>query len=120
MKRLIRKRWVKVAIAITFVAFILYSLFPIILFSFGSFLVVNDPLIKTNAIVVVGGGRKGERLEEGIRLFKEGYGKALILSGGLITVDTSEVDFWKKKACASGIPGDKIFLHRGERSQPLT
>jgi uncharacterized SAM-binding protein YcdF (DUF218 family) len=75
----------------------------------GFYLSPQDALKKTDAIVVISGGDTNKRTEEGIRLWREGWGKFLIFSGAA-KEGISNAAVMKKIATTAGVPADKIFL----------
>lgn len=55
-----------------------------------------------------------DRLEEGIRLYKEGISEKIIVSGDHGRVDYDEVNVMKKYLIDAGIPSENIFMdHAG-------
>ncbi len=77
------KRRLTIAAVVIAAVIVLTALFhaPLLNALAGS-LVREDPLRKADAIVVLAGDRSGDRLAEGIRLYKEGYGGYLVFWGG--------------------------------------
>jgi uncharacterized SAM-binding protein YcdF (DUF218 family) len=70
-------------------------------------LVYEDPLVKTEVIVVLGGGN-GNRIEAAARLYEDGFGEKLFFSGFRIYPETYTSGLMKKYAIKLGVPGDKI------------
>jgi uncharacterized SAM-binding protein YcdF (DUF218 family) len=70
-------------------------------------LVYEDPLVKTEVIVVLGGGN-GNRIEAAARLYEDGFGEKLYFSGFRIYPETYTSGLMKKYAIKLGVPGDKI------------
>ena len=56
----------------------------------GFFLVVSDPLVKSDAIVVLDGDPMGERLLHSVQLWRRGYAPKVILSARLAEWQTYE------------------------------
>ena len=52
-------------------------------FALGNFLVVSDPLVRSDAIVVLDGDPVGERLLHSVQLWRSGYAPNVILSAKL-------------------------------------
>ena len=75
----------------------------------GSFLVVNDELHKSDAIVVFSGDN-GPRTEKGVELLKSGLGDYLILSGGKVYDDVTMAELMKNHAIKLGVSDDKILI----------
>ncbi len=85
----------------------------------GSPLIINDPLQKADAVVVLGGGweargRLGkstlERYRYGIHLFQQGYGKYLIFSGGNLWGNPSEAEEMAEMAMSDGFSDKEIII----------
>ncbi len=80
----------------------------------GDFLVVNDPLERVDAIIAIGGGGP-ERVAIGVELWREGYGRWLIVSGGPYrlgprSVAQNSAIVMRNHALASGVPADRILV----------
>jgi len=80
-----------------------------ILEAMGSFLVVQDELKKADVIIVLGGGGN-KRVEEAARLYKKGYSKYMIMTGGLNIVQTNEAKRMRHHATHLDIPDENIIL----------
>jgi uncharacterized SAM-binding protein YcdF (DUF218 family) len=70
-------------------------------------LVYKDPLVKTEAIVVLAGGM-GNRIETAARLYQEGYGEKLFFSGFEMYPGTYTSTLMKNYSMELGVPEDKI------------
>ena len=70
-------------------------------FALGYFLVVSDPLVKADAIVVLDGDPMDERLLHSVQLWRSGYAPKVILSARLAEWQTYEVASCKKIENAS-------------------
>ena len=71
-------------------------------------LVYKDPLVKTEAIVILSGG-SGNRVEAATRLYNAGFGEKLFFSGFKIYPGTYTSGLMKKYALKLGVPEDKII-----------
>ncbi len=80
-----------------------------ILRAVGSFLVVQDELKKADVIVVLAGD-SNERVKQGVALYKAGFSKYIIMSGGSTTSEVSSAERMKKQALRLGVPEDAIIL----------
>ena len=76
--------------------------------SVSRFLVYEDPLVKTEAIVVLAGGN-GSRIEASARLYREGFGEKLFFSGFETYPGTYTSALMKNYAVKLGVPKDKII-----------
>ena len=98
----------------------LYFYYPNILKAIGNYLVENDSLEKSDAILVLGGDdEKGNRVSKGAKLYKEGYGKYLILSGREIRWNTFETDIMEKQASHLKVPKLAIINAKNKASSTL-
>jgi uncharacterized SAM-binding protein YcdF (DUF218 family) len=75
----------------------------------GNFLVISESPKKVDIIIVLSGDR-GERLEEGARLFKEGYADEMLISGGVIYNKVTIASLMKQHAIDLKIPVNKIII----------
>ena len=88
----------------------LYFFYPNILKAIGNYLIVSDKLEKCDAILVLAGDNgEGERVKEGAKLFKEGYGKYLVLNGNEIGWNTYAADIMEKQALSLKVPHSAII-----------
>ncbi len=70
-------------------------------------LVRADPLRKADAIVVLVGDRNGDRMAEGIRLYKEGFGRYIVFWGGQVYWKYNYADLILGQLKESGIEPDQ-------------
>lgn len=94
----------------------LYLSYPFILDRAARFLIVQDKIQKADAIVILGGDNNGERVEEGVSLFKQGYANHLLMSGGPLAWRLTSAQWMKKQALESGVPEGAILLEEKSRS----
>lgn len=94
----------------------LYFFHPLILDRMAKFLVVRDNLEKADVIVVLGGDSNGERVEEAVKLYKQGYAKHVLMSGGPLAWNLTHAQWMKKQAVESGVPEKSILLQDKSRS----
>lgn len=79
-----------------------------ILDSTTAYLIKRDALKKCGCIVVLAGER-GERVVEGVRLYKEGWAPLMVMSGGLGEAGIPLSHLMKLQAIGLGIPAGKIL-----------
>ncbi|MEW6046058.1 MAG: YdcF family protein [Bacillota bacterium] len=108
-----RRRWGRrllVAIGVLASAVAAVALtYPLMLEGLARFLVVFDPPARADAIIVLGGDWKG-RIQKGIQLYKEGFAKTLVVTGGrLIAPDRTEADYLAEVARRAGVPASAII-----------
>ncbi|MBI5400423.1 YdcF family protein [Candidatus Saganbacteria bacterium] len=83
---------------------------PFWLDNVGAFLIVQDKLQPADVIVVLSGDGNGERMMEGIKLYRKKYAKKILVSGGLFAWRLTEADWMKHQAVVLGIPAAAILL----------
>ncbi|MBI5637191.1 MAG: YdcF family protein [Nitrospinae bacterium] len=103
------KKLLKIAAAITAAVVLLAALFhtPLLNALAGS-LVRNDALRRADAIVVLTGDRNGDRMAEGIRLYKEGLGAYIVFWGGQIYWKYNYADLLLGQLKESGIGSEHV------------
>ncbi|MDE2231259.1 MAG: YdcF family protein [Candidatus Omnitrophica bacterium] len=75
----------------------------------GSFLVVKDKLQPADIVIVLAHAQ--DRVAQAVQLYKEGYSKLLIMSGGrLLPSGNIEAVQMKQEAVQAGVPPDRIWL----------
>ena len=79
-------------------------------FALGNFLVVSDPLVKADAIVVLDGDSLDERLLHSVQLWQSGYAPKVILSARLAKWQTYE-DYtsWRHARKLKMFPEDTLL-----------
>ena len=77
----------------------------------GNFLVVSDPLVRSDAIVVLDGDPKDERLLHSVQLWRSGYAPKVILSARLADWQTYE-DYpsWRHARKLKMLPEDALLV----------
>lgn len=93
-----------------------YILYPFILESMASFLIVKSKLKVCDAIVVISGDENVKRVEEGVNLYKKGYGKFILMSGGPALWRITQADNMFEQARSLNVPASAILLERHARS----
>jgi uncharacterized SAM-binding protein YcdF (DUF218 family) len=109
----------KLTLAIGLVLLILLGLYltrSFFLNQLASFLVVRDELQKADVILVLAGDDNGERVVEGVKLFKQGYAPWLLMSGGPLSWELTAAEWMKKQAVAAGVPSRAILLQAESKS----
>ncbi len=84
-----QKKW-KFVVAVLVILSAIYLTHPLYLKALGYFLVVSDPLVKSDAIVVLDGDPMDERLLHSVQLWRRGYAPKVILSAKLAEWQTYE------------------------------
>ncbi|MED3561005.1 YdcF family protein [Bacillus xiapuensis] len=75
----------------------------------GRFLVYDDVIHKSDAIIVLSGDR-GERVERAAELYQKGYAKYFVISGGIVYHDVTMAQLMKEHAIQLGIPEKAIIM----------
>ncbi|MGH2372896.1 MAG: YdcF family protein [bacterium] len=87
----------------------------VVLQAVGDFLVVNDPLVRADAIIAIGGNGP-ERVATSAALLRQGYGEWLILSGGPYGQGQNSLNELRDHAAANGVSPDRILADDGAES----
>jgi uncharacterized SAM-binding protein YcdF (DUF218 family) len=94
----------------------LYLVYAFALRAIGQHLIAEEPIKSADVIVVIGHDKTGERVEHAVRLFKQGLGKYLIISGQNILWKTNSADFMKQHALTLGIRDEVILVDRNGKT----
>jgi uncharacterized SAM-binding protein YcdF (DUF218 family) len=97
---------------ILFLAIILFVFKTQVFEEIGSFLVFQDELEPSDAIVVLVGSNTGNRIEEAVRVFDKGMGKVLVFSGYSYYPGMDSHRGMKQYAVKLGVPDDKIIAEK--------
>lgn len=98
--------------AVAVFAFLAYAAFLAAtpaLMALGRYLVVADAPARADAIIVLSGDG-GNRLEQGVQLFKDSYAPLLILVGAGMPGNPSAAEVMRRQAAAMGVPTSAIYL----------
>lgn len=87
-----------------------------ILEGFARWLIVQDKLEKADAIVVLAGDSNGERVAQGVELYKRGYGKFILMSGGPVMWKETYAENMRRQARALGVPDRDIVVQAQSES----
>ncbi len=89
---------------------ILYAKRDPLLHAFGEWWVVQEPPVKSEAIVVLGGDSvEGARVEHAVALYRQGWAPKLVLSGPMLRTDFSEAQLMDAQARRMGVPERDII-----------
>jgi uncharacterized SAM-binding protein YcdF (DUF218 family) len=79
--------------------------------AWGAWWVVNEPLEKSQAIVVLGGDSPaGDRVRHAVELYRQGWAPQIVCSGTLLRYDFSESTLMESEARRMGVPGDALLV----------
>ena len=106
----LKKKW-KYAVVFLVILSAIYLAHPLYLKALGNFLVVSDPLVKADAIVVLDGDPRGERLLHSVKLWRSGYAPKVLLSARLAKWQTYE-DYpsWRHAMKLKMFPEDTLSV----------
>jgi uncharacterized SAM-binding protein YcdF (DUF218 family) len=83
-------------------------------------LVAQDALHPADAIVIVGGDHKPERVAHGVALYKQGYAPVVILSTGTMVWEgedyIAEAEVLRRQSLALGLPSEAILIEDASNS----
>lgn len=91
---------------------LLYTTRAPLLRAFAVWWVVDDPLVKSEAIVVLGGDTDVERVRQAVRLYREGWAPRIVLSGPPLRSYLSEGDLMERDALELGAPKEALIVVR--------
>ncbi len=98
---------------------ILLTLTALALFS-GQLLVVEDDAQSSDAIIVIGGDHKPERVKHAVDLYQQGYAPKVIISAGTIVLEgheqLAEAQVMHRQALAMGLPEKDILIEDESKS----
>ncbi len=90
---------------------ILVVTFVVFFFGLGFYLSPQSHLAKSDAIVAISGGETGARVDEAVKLFREGYAPQLIFSGAALDKSgPSNAAAMERQAAIEGVPPNKITI----------
>ncbi|MGH9777187.1 MAG: YdcF family protein [Candidatus Acidiferrales bacterium] len=73
--------------------------------------IVDEPLEKAQAIVVLGGdSRTGDRVRHAVGLYKAGWAPRIVLSGAPFRTYFNETELMEREARELGVPADHLIL----------
>lgn len=91
------------------------------LYGLWDYLAQEDSIEKSDLIFVFG-GPGASRVNEAVRLYKDGYGLKILFTGQKATymkdVDTTEAQYYAKLAKEQGIPEEAMILENGAKNTP--
>jgi uncharacterized SAM-binding protein YcdF (DUF218 family) len=80
----------------------------------GPLLVIEDELYPADAIVVIGGDHKPERVAQAAALFEAGYAPVIVISAGTLVLEGEEwlpeAEVMRRQALALGLPAKALLL----------
>src|SRR3990167_462163 len=88
----------------------LYFSHAFILEGLAGWLVVQDKLEPVGLILVLSGDANGERVAEGVNLYRQDYAKKILMRGGPLAWQLTSAEWMKKQAMALGVPARNILL----------
>ena len=100
-----KRRWLVLLLALAVAGAALYLLRRPVLAGLGRLLVVADPLEKADAALVLSGddSYEGVRVRAGVELYRRGWVRKLVLSGGKMAYGMYETELSQPLAIAQGV-----------------
>ena len=83
---------------------------PFFLEGVARFLIVRDRIEPVDMIIVISGDTNGERVDQAVDLFKQGYADKLLMSGGPLSWKLTAASWMRKQAVAKGVPWRAILI----------
>jgi uncharacterized SAM-binding protein YcdF (DUF218 family) len=110
-------KFLKILIAFVIVSALLYIGHGFILEKMGRYLYYADK-IKPADVIVILAGEETERVEYGVKLFKEGWARKnrMILAGGPLVWKYTSASLMKEHAISLGVPKKAILLQDKSRT----
>jgi len=102
------KPWGKILLSLFILLTLLIIIGQPLLKTIGNHLVTRNELKPCDCIIVLA-GEKGERVKEGVKLYKAGWGKCLIMSGGMGEAEIPLSSLMKQQAINAGVPSKLIL-----------
>jgi uncharacterized SAM-binding protein YcdF (DUF218 family) len=94
----------------------LYFSIPLWLTELGDFLILKEPLSKTDILVVLSGDEEGQRLRYAFHLYQKGYAPKILLSGATNLWEETGIDLMEKYLVQLGVSPKDIFSERHSES----
>jgi uncharacterized SAM-binding protein YcdF (DUF218 family) len=110
-------RFIKILIAFVILATLLFIGHGFILEKMGRYLYYKDE-IKPADVIVILAGEETERVEYGVKLFREGWARKdrIILAGGPLVWKYTWASLMKEQAISLGVPKKAILLEDKSRT----
>jgi uncharacterized SAM-binding protein YcdF (DUF218 family) len=110
-------RFIKILIAFVILATLLFIGHGFILEKMGRYLYYKDE-IKPADVIVILAGEETERVEYGVKLFREGWARKdrIILAGGPLVWKYTHASLMKEHAISLGVPKKAILLEDKSRT----
>ncbi len=98
---------------------LLFAFLAPLLFS-GPLLISKDAAQPSDAIIVIGGDHKPERIERALELYQMGYAQRVIISAGTIVLEgqeqLAEAELMRRQALSIGLPESAITIEAQSKS----
>lgn len=109
-----RKYWIKAALSFLLIVCTLFALaafkYELILNQLENYLIDNEPPRPADVIIILSGNDMAQRVVFGVKLFKTGYAKKIIMSGGPYYWNTTCAKIMRKHALNLGVPESAILM----------
>ncbi len=105
------RRWLLVLFVLGGLGAAGYLARGLLLRTFGRWWVIDEPPVKSQAIVVLGGdSATGARVQYAVQLYRQGWAPKLVFSGELFRIDFCENALMQTQAIHAGISPEAIVL----------
>lgn len=103
--------WLLLVLLLLLLAGTFYLLRAPLLRGFAHWWVVDEPLEKAQAIVVLGrDNRRGDRVRHAVQLYRAGWAPRLVLSGVSLRTYFNEVNLMEREAIELGVQPDDLIV----------
>ena len=109
-------RWQRLLLVAGLLAVLAIAAYRPLLTGMAAFLVVQDPLERSDVIVVLSGGRGDERVRQAADLYHQALAPIVLLSGGVEMVGISIPELQRRQALARGIPPSALRVEPASTS----
>jgi uncharacterized SAM-binding protein YcdF (DUF218 family) len=104
------KTFIRICYVIITLLTLMIIFHPFLLERAAEYLIVQDKLEKADAILVYAGDANGERVAQAVDLYKKGYGKFLLMSGGPAIWHQTYADNMRAQAKSLGVADKDILI----------
>lgn len=103
--------WLLVLILFTSLLLVVYLVRGPLLRALADWWIVDEPLERSGAIVVLGGDNvTGDRVRHAVELYRQGWAPRVVLSGMSYRSYFNEVEWMRQEAVNLGVPEDHLII----------
>jgi len=108
----IRKRKILLILLPLILIIALWLSFPFFLTKIGECLIINEGLNKVDIIIVLSGDDEGQRLRHAFHLYRKGYARKILLSGGTNLWEETGIDLMERYLIQLGVSQEDIISEK--------